>query len=173
LPYLHNIRKHAAEIANGGTWAEFGVAAGNSARKFLHWLPDNTEFHLFDSFEGLPEAWNFNGEINQIGRFACEPPVFNDIRVHLHVGMFADTLPVADMGTLDFIHIDCDIYSAAKTVFEHIAVRPGTVILFDEYHGYGCYKDHERKAYLEWSARTGNELEWLAVSRTEALGTIK
>ena len=173
LPYLANIRKYAAGIADSGTWAEFGVAAGNSARKFLNWMPDGTEFHLFDSFEGLPEEWLFNHDINPIGKFAVdEIPVFNDIRVHIHEGWFADTLPEMNLGALDLIHIDCDIYSAAKTVFEYIEVRCGTIILFDEYHGYADYKNHERKAYLEWAERTGHKLEWLAVSRSEAVGRV-
>ena len=173
LPYIHNIRKYAAEQASAGTWAEFGVANGNSARKFLSWMPDNTEIHLYDSFKGLPEKWIFNDDINHIGRFAVdEIPVFNDIRVHIHEGMFADTLPKMDIGVLSFVHIDCDIYSATKTVFDNIEVSRGTIILFDEYHGYRAYKDHERKAYFEWVDK-GNEFEWLAVSRSQAMGIVK
>ena len=169
LPYLDDIRTYAAELADGGTWAEFGVATGGTARHFINLMPDGTEIHLYDSFKGLPEVWDFNGDINFIGKFAVDKiPVFNDVRVHIHEGWFADTLPEMDIGVLDFVHIDCDIYSATKTVFENIEVRPGTIILFDEYQGYTDYRDHERKAYMEWD----NELEWLAVSRSEAVGRV-
>jgi hypothetical protein len=53
-----------------------------------------------------------------------------------------------------------------------LKVSRGTIILFDEYHGYANYRDHERKAYLEWSEKTGNRLEWLAYNRSEALGRV-
>jgi hypothetical protein len=175
-PELHgvkrvdDIRTFAAGLARQGTWAEFGVAGGGSAKHFMLHMGDSC-LHLFDSFKGLPEEWDFNGDINHIGRYA-QPhvPYFDDKRVFIHEGMFADTLPIADLPVLDFIHIDCDIYSSTKTVFENIQVRKGTIILFDEYHGYAEYMNHERKAYLEWSERMGQELEWLAVSRKEAVG---
>jgi len=173
IPHEDDIRTFAAQLAQAGTWAEFGVAGGGSARHFIHLMPDNTEIHLFDSFKGLPEEWDFNGDINKIGKFAQDKtPTFNDIRVHIHEGWFADTLPTAELGVLDFVHIDCDIYSATKTVFDYIQVKQGTIILFDEYHGYTDYKNHERKAYMEWSERTGHQLEWLAISRKEAVGRI-
>lgn len=170
VPRVDDIRTFAVSLAKQGTWAEFGVAGGGSAKHFLQFMERGT-FHLFDSFKGLPEEWDFNGDINHIGRYA-QPhvPRFDDERVVIHEGMFADTLPKADMGVLDFVHIDCDIYSATRTVFENIQVRTGTIILFDEYHGYAEYMNHERKAFMEWSE--GRDIEWLATSRKEAVGRI-
>lgn len=174
LEYIDFIRDYAANLASAGTWAEFGVSHGGTARHWIQKMPDGTELHLYDSFKGLPERWDFNGDINEIGRYAVDKiPEFNDVRVHIHEGMFEDTLPKMDIGVLDFIHIDCDIYSATKTVFENIEVSRGTIILFDEYHGYADYRDHERKAYMEWVEHTGNELEWLGYSRSEAVGIVK
>lgn len=170
---VDDIRTFAIDLAPyNGVWAEFGVAGGDSAKHFMPRM-NHVTFHLFDSFQGLPEEWDFNGDINLVGRYA-QPfvPQFDDPRVIVHVGMFADTLPKVDMGVLDFVHIDCDIYSATKTVFEHIKVKSGTIILFDEYHGYAEYENHERKAYMEWSERTGNRLQWLAISRKEAVGRV-
>ena len=83
--------------------------------------------------------------------------------------MFADTLPKAQLGVLDFVHIDCDIYSSTKTVFEHIEVRDGTIILFDEYWGYEDYRNHERKAFME----TGYNIEWEGKCRSQAVGRIR
>ena len=173
VPVIDDLRSYAGSIAPPGTWAEFGVAGGGTAKHFLKFMGNGT-FHLFDSFKGLPEEWDFNGDINHVGRYA-QPfvPKFDDPRVVIHEGMFADTLPKANLPVLDFVHIDCDIYSSTKTVFEHIRVRAGTVILFDEYWGYADYMNHERKAYLEWSERTGQELEWLGKQRSQALGRIK
>jgi len=174
IQFIADLRIYAAEQVSGKNWAEFGVASGNSARKFLTVMPEDATLHLFDSYKGLPEEWWFNDDCNYIGKFAqTQIPSFGDGRAVMHNGMFADTLPKVDLGILDFVHIDCDIYSSTKTVFEWIQVRPGTIILFDEYWGYADYKNHERKAYLEWSKRTGNELEWLGKNRSQAVGRIK
>ncbi len=164
--------------AKAGVWAEFGVYRGNSARHWLNHMPDNTHIHLFDSFEGLPEYWDIvgDGKPREINRFEVqehEIPVFGDERATLHTGLFKDTLPEADMGVLSFVNIDCDLYSSTVTVLEHIEVESGTIIIFDEYHGYPNYKQHERKAYREWSERTGIEIEWLAWGAMGALGQVK
>ena len=76
------------------------------------------------------------------------------------------------MGVLSFVNIDCDLYSSTVTVLENIEVEPGTIIVFDEYHGYPNYKEHERKAYYEWSERTGYKLEWIATAHWGALGKV-
>jgi hypothetical protein len=178
IPFTEDIRATAMEYAEGGVWAEFGVFRGGSARHFIHAMPDGTTMHLFDSFEGLPEYWDMigDGKPREINRFEIKQhqiPVFNDIRVTVHKGLFADTLPQADMGVLNFVNIDCDLYSSTVTVLEHIQVEPGTVIIFDEYHGYPNYKEHERKACQEWMDRTGHKLKWLAQGRMGALGVVQ
>ena len=165
-----DLRTFATELVEGLRWAEFGVAGGGSARHFLQRMPDDATLHLFDSYEGLPEEWWFNDDFNYIGKFAQpHPPKIRDRRVVWHNGMFADTLPKAELGVLDFVHIDCDIYSSAKTVFEHIEVRDGTIILFDEYWGYEDYRNHERKAFME----TGYNIEWEGKCRSQAVGRIR
>jgi hypothetical protein len=175
--WLDDIKMTAMPLAKGGTWAEFGVFCGNSARHLIHGMPDGTEIHLFDSFKGLPEYWDMIGDGTYPKKtlFAIEDheiPVFNDIRVTIHKGLFADTLPIADMGVLQLVNIDCDLYSSTKTVLDHIEVESGTIIIFDEYHGYPTYKEHERKACQEWLERTGIELEWLGHGRMGALGRV-
>ncbi len=137
------------EKISGPIWAEFGVMLGRSARYFLEYLPDNGEFYLFDSFEGLPEAWHENPK----GKFAVKSngyaiPDFHDSRTKVIEGWFEDVLPVD--ATFDFVHIDCDLYSSTKTVLENIKVRPGTIMLFDELWGYKVWKEHEWKALMEW-----------------------
>jgi predicted O-methyltransferase YrrM len=169
VPEYPDLRTFAAEQVEGKNWAEFGVAGGASAKTFLNLMPDDGILHLFDSYEGLPEEWWYNDDFNYIGKFAQpHPPKILDVRIVWHNGMFADTLPKADMGVLDFVHIDCDIYSSAKTVFEHIEMREGAILLFDEYWGYADYENHERKAFME----SGYAIKWLGKCRSQAVGRI-
>ena len=177
IPDVADLAPVVIEHAKAGTWAEFGVFRGSSARHWLNHMPDGTHLHLFDSFEGLPEYWDMigDGKPREIQRFLLEDhqvPKFIGSRVTVHKGWFKDTLPKADMGVLSFVHIDCDLYSSTVTVLEHIEIESGTIIKFDEYHGYPNYKEHERKAYYEWSERTGHKLEWIATSHWGALGVV-
>jgi hypothetical protein len=50
-----------------------------------------------------------------------------------------------------FISHDCDPYEAAKIVFQFTAdrLRPGTLIIFDDYWGYRGWKSGEHKAWRE------------------------
>ena len=149
----------------GSSWAEFGVERGLSAYFWTHYLADDGQLYLFDSWEGLPEQWVKRRDVDDetgvttlggmpVGAFAGHPPEFHDDkdRVHLVKGWFEDTLPKADMGELGFLHIDCDLYSAAKTVLQRCneQIVPGTIILFDELWGYQCWREGEYQALMEW-----------------------
>ncbi len=50
------------------------------------------------------------------------------------------------------MHIDCDLYSSTKTIFDNLAeqIVPGTVIVFDEYFNYPNWQQHEHKALQEF-----------------------
>jgi hypothetical protein len=125
-------------------WAEFGVAMGISARYWLTALPEDGKLYLFDSFEGLPEAWRHL----PAGHFKTEVPTFNDSRAIIKRGWFEATLPLDDL--LGFVHIDSDLYSSAKIVLENINVTKGTIILFDELFGYEGWEEDEYRALMEW-----------------------
>ena len=80
--------------------------------------------------------------------------------VELLQGLFVDTIPPFLSSTahqnVSFIHIDCDLYSSTKTIFNLLGDRivPGTVIVFDEYFNYPGWRKHEFKAFQEFiSAR--------------------
>ena len=144
-----SIWEFCVERAPGPVWAEFGVMLGRSARYFLSKLPNDGELYLFDSFDGIPEQWGKNPK----GWFSLKAvnvpiPVFDDSRVNLIEGWFEDTLPVDEI--FDFVHIDSDLYSSAKTVLESINVRPGTIILFDELYNFPDWENGEYKALSEW-----------------------
>ena len=134
----------------GGIALEFGVATGHSGRIIGSRLP----VVGFDSFEGLPEDWRPGFPA---GKFAQSPPPYPG---QLVIGLFADTLPRYTFPSVAFVHVDCDLYSSTVTVLKHLGphLRPGCVLVFDEFHGYPGCEDHEQRAWLEHVERTG--IEW-------------
>lgn len=156
-------------------WAEFGVSKGISTKCILNFLPKDTKLFLFDSFKGLPESWlGPDNRMRQIGAYKCPPPDFDDERIIWYIGMFEDVIP-SFVGFQDkplaFIHIDCDIYSSTKTIFDNIneLIVPGTVILFDEYYNYSDWKKHEYKAFTEWVDKNDREFSYLGrTNKTQA-----
>ena len=145
-----------------GLVAEFGVARGDSIR--LLGKLTNATVHGFDSFLGLPEDWS--GATEKRGTFAGRPRRLPG-NVNIHAGLFADTLPVflqEHEQPIRFMHVDCDLYSSTRTVFELLGVRivPGTVIVFDEYFNYPNWQEHEYKAFQEYIRAQGGRYEYLA-----------
>jgi hypothetical protein len=137
-----------------GFYAEFGVWKGES----LSFLADRIEevIYGFDSFEGLPEDW-YPSHAKGMFDLGGMPPDLTVRRsnVKLVKGWFDDTLPVFAHevpGPAAFLHIDSDLYSSAKTVFDTLGDRivPGTVIVFDEYLNYPGWQDGEVKAWREF-----------------------
>jgi hypothetical protein len=107
----------------------------------------------FDSFEGLPEDWR-SGFVK--GAFAGDLPPVPPNAV-LIKGWFEKTLPEflgKQQGPVAFLHIDCDLYSSTKTIFDLLAPRivRGTVIVFDEYFNYPGWQQHEHKAFEEFKS---------------------
>lgn len=145
-----------------GLVLEFGVADGTSLR-FLASMTSAT-VHGFDSFRGLPETWR---DEFAAGTFARpEPPKDLPANARLVVGLFADTLPGfrdRQPGPVRLAHIDCDLYSSTKTVFDLLGDRfvPGTVLVFDEYLNYPGWRDHEHRAFVELVEASGKKFEYL------------
>lgn len=149
---------------NPGLILEFGVASGRTINQIADLVPDRP-VHGFDGFKGLPEDWNLKF---RAGHFAQEIPEVRD-NVELHVGWFEDTLPgfvEANEGPIALLHVDCDLYSSTKTIFQHLGSRlvEGSIILFDEYFNYPGWRQHEYKAFQELKAEIGFEYEYRAIA---------
>jgi predicted O-methyltransferase YrrM len=143
-----------------GLVAEFGVDAGST----INFIADvvKREVHGFDSFEGLPEDWVGYADFSERFRRQGKPPKVRQ-NVRLHVGLFEKTLPgflQAYAEDFAFIHVDCDLYSSTKTIFEHCSsrIKPGTIIVFDEFFNYPNWRQHEYRAFMEYAE--SNCLEW-------------
>lgn len=143
-----------------GDWVEFGVYEGQTARWMLEYLPEDGTLHLFDSFQGLSRDWSGL----PAGSFATDVPVFTDPRVQLHEGWFTDTVSVLKDREVAFIHMDCDLYESTLDALHGLPdLRPGTLILFDEYvHNLGDKPvDDEHRAFTEWVHEAGYKWKYL------------
>ena len=147
---------HALGLApRGGMALEFGVYTGTTLRAIAEARGDG-RVHGFDSFQGLPEDWRTGFAAGTFGE--AEPP---DVPgAELVVGWFADTLPAfldAHPGPVDLLHLDADLYSSTATVLELVGprLRPGSIVVFDEYLNHPGWEEGEHRAWSEYVSRTG------------------
>jgi len=154
----------AKRCSGNGLILEFGVATGRSINRLAEHFPSQT-IYGFDSFEGLPETWQPNF---QKGAFAQKVPEVSS-NVNLHVGWFDVTLPsfVEQHANekVAFLHVDCDLYSSTKTIFQNLRgmIQPGCLILFDEYFNYPGWRGHEFKAFQEFIGENNLQYRYLDV----------
>ena len=164
-------RAMLGEIAiKDGLHLEFGVYKGDSINRFAGLSPD-VIWYGFDSFEGLPEAWTLGAKKGAFSVGGRLPPVRSNVR--LIKGFFEDTLPgfIGEHrgAKIALMHVDCDLYSATKTIFANVAdmLAPGTIIIFDELINYhGGREVGEFKAFMEFTAERKLSFEYVAYNRT-------
>lgn len=151
--YQMNLLDKSISAAKDGAGLilEFGVGSGTTINYIAEHI-NNKTIHGFDSFAGLPEAWVYapKGHFSRQGQ---PPSVKNNVQ--LHIGPFDQTIKefiINNPKVVSFMHVDCDLYSSAKTVLSLMApfIIPGTVIQFDEYFNYPGWQQHEFKAFQEF-----------------------
>lgn len=162
------------QVSIDGVYIEMGVCTGRTVN-FIAALNPEKIIYGFDSFEGLPEAWIREDIHIPKGTFAFKqnntlPPVLHNVR--LVKGMFKDTLPkfkntVLNDKSIAFLHIDCDIYSSTKEVFEILGdhIVSGTIIVFDEFYNYPGSENHEFKAFQEFLQKSGRKAHYIAFNQ--------
>lgn len=143
--------RFAMDQAGPGPVVELGVFHGVSLRWLAAWRPGDV--HGFDSFEGLPSAW----ERVPRGRFTAAGRAPTDVAARLWVGAFEEQLPrfVEQCSTaIALLHVDSDIYESAATGLSLLAplLQPGSVLVFDEYFGQHGWRQHEYRAFQEAAA---------------------
>jgi hypothetical protein len=166
--------RYAMSNAGTGVVIEFGVFSGMTINWMAEDYPERA-FFGFDSFKGLPEAWSGH-ELFDFNRDGAAPEVRSN--VELVEGLFAATLPGFIAGrapTIAALHVDCDIYSSTKTIFDELGehLRDGCVIIFDEYFNYPGFETHERKAFTEFLEKEKCSVDWIAYSGQRVAGILR
>lgn len=167
FPKVQELWEYALNAVNvKGLYLEFGVYSGRSINYFSNYKKDVT-FYGFDSFEGLSEDWRTGFPK---GIFKCNEPDVNE-NVTLIKGYFEDTLLDFVSGHEEacaFVHIDCDLYSSTKVVFDYLRpkIGSGTVIIFDEYFNYPDWQNGEYRAFQEFVSENGMAYEYIAYRDT-------
>lgn len=166
-----------SQVKVPGHHMEFGVFTGGTTRFIARRLPAGIRYNGFDSFQGLPQDWaGFSlgkGAFDVGGRLPRVPP-----NVDLFPGWFDQSLPdwcAGHPGPVAFLHIDCDLYSSTRTVFEALGDRlqPGTILLFDEYFNFPGWREHEHRAFTELVAERKLQVRYLAYARQQVVARIE
>lgn len=165
----HTLRMMDAR--QSGLILEFGVWKGGTINMIGRKFKSSTVFG-FDSFTGFPD----DGRADWTQDFSLAgnlPKVRKNVR--LIQGYFDETLPIFIEEHKDqhisFIHIDCDIYSSTKTIFDlcEPLIRPSCIVVFDELLHYSRFLENEMLALYEFTQTNNYEIEWLGI-RDKVLG---
>jgi predicted O-methyltransferase YrrM len=122
-----------------GDVAELGVAYGASAKLLSMRLPAGKHLHLFDTFQGLPEATAADGVRFHAGEFESN---LDDVRryvgterVHYYPGLFPATADAVRGRLFSFVHLDADLYESTLAAFHFFYERlsPGGIMLCHDY----------------------------------------
>ncbi len=150
-----------------GAFLEFGVFKGKSIRRIARLAGHGQQIQGFDSFKGLPESWRGTALEGKFSVNGNPPRV--PANVVLYKGWFNETLPPwieKHTDLISFLHIDCDLYSSTKDIFNLLGdrIQEGTVIVFDEYFNYPNWKTHEYKAFQDFVDQRHITYDYIAYS---------
>ena len=163
--------EYALGFRRPGLILEFGVAGGKTMRHIAKLCP-NDRIYGFDSFIGLPEHWVGNRfSYRNFDQHGVQPDV--PANVLLVPGWFNETLPgflTEHREPVGFLHVDCDIYSSTRYVLTALAerLRPGAVIVFDEFFNYPGFRQHEYRAFHEFVAESGRKYRFASFAGQQA-----
>lgn len=137
---LLNIWEHSRTMSDhGGAFAEVGVFRGASA-KIICEGKGHASFHLFDTFEGLPDQVSERDGRFKKGMFAASEQVVKERLsgyegVHIHRGVFPASADIIRDVTFSFVHLDVDLYRATRDALDFFYPRmlSGGVILSHDY----------------------------------------
>lgn len=130
-----------------GIFMECGVFRGGSA-SFIANVIDGSgkEFHLFDTFAGMPDTNPMRDPVHLKGDFAdtslaeVRETVGHTDFVHYHAGFIPYTFADIVDRSIALAHVDVDIHQSVKDCCEFIYPRlaSGGMMLFDDYGHCTC-----------------------------------
>lgn len=177
---LHELARTLTIAA--GTVVEFGCYVGTTSlyiRRVLDSLDSDRGFHVYDSFEGLPEKTSEDrsplGEQFRAGELAASKKSF--IREFqkaglktpvIHKAWFRDLVAADIPERIAFAYLDGDYYDSIKIPLELITpyLTPGATIVVDDYGNQAL--PGARRAVDEWCIEHGR-----IVKETRSLGVIR
>jgi hypothetical protein len=122
-----------------GDIAEVGVFQGASARMICEVKGDKA-LHLFDTFEGLPEAASEDGKVHNPQQFSCSlESVQKYLAAYPNIHFYKGEFPASATGVpeirFSFVHLDVDLYASTLSCLKYFYPRmtPGGVILSHDY----------------------------------------
>jgi len=151
-----------------GDVAECGVRQGRSTIFLLAADLRDRRYHLFDSFQGLPQLskddrsavgethWKAGDLLTDEALARRNLQGFGN--VEFHVGWIPETLGAASGERFAFVHIDVDLYEPTRDALSFFYERllPGGMIVCDDYGSAHC--PGARKAFDEFFAGRSERL---------------
>ena len=94
--------------------------------------------------------------------------------VRLIVGEFDQTIDrfkTENTDAISLMHIDSDLYSSSKLIFEKFSkqIVCGTLIVFDEYLGFPGWEFGEFLAFQEFVVRENRRYEYVSFAQNQAV----
>ena len=161
-------------LENDGIIAEFGVKSGKTINELANKpLLRKKTIYGFDSFVGIPEDWSgtktLKGQLTNNDKL---PKVAKNVK--LIKGWFKDSLLTFcehNSENAALLHIDCDLYQSTKEVLEsfNTKIKPGTIIIFDEFFNYPNWVNHEYKAWQEYVKKHKIKYKYVAFGDRQAV----
>jgi O-methyltransferase len=172
--YANNLsisnKSHSVE----GDVVECGVWRGGMIAGIAEIMGKKKRYHLFDSFEGLPEAKEIDGasaidwQKNSTGEFYfdnCKAEIeFAEKAMQMsgasftcYKGWFSDTLPQNKIEKISLLRLDGDWYDSTLVCLQHLfpkVSKKGIVIIDDYYTWDGCSRAvHDYLASVQSNSR--------------------
>jgi O-methyltransferase len=162
-----------------GAFVECGTWMGGMSAAMARLGGSNRDYHFFDSFEGLPEPKEIDGEFAQIAQHnfnRCTAPeeVFRQVvystgippeKINVYKGWFSDTVSMYAGGNIACLRLDGDWFDSTIVCLENLYkhVVKGGLVIVDDYGTFdGCNRavhkflaDHSIPAPIERGALQG------------------
>lgn len=136
-----------------GDFVECGVFAGAQCAAMAHACKKHKDFrniHLFDTFEGIPQAGEHDDKslsgksvcsMDKCFHYLTETWGFEAERFVFHPGLFADTVPNAMqfIQKIAILRLDGDLYESTKDAMQlYPKLVKGGFLIIDDYALTGC-----------------------------------